>query len=141
MGKKYSNFEQDAASWLNNYGIGAFNGTGTKVFFANNAGLGVLNSQTGELIKKVSTLPNTHLVGLQQTQDKTHLFSLSSNKYVINWNLLSGALEKSVSTNEKKDGVLYKIAADGKKIIFTNGYEKITELNLKDTTKRIEYTN
>ncbi len=142
--KKYSAAGQDGVSWLNN-GIATFNEAGTKIFFASNTGIEVLNSQTGEAINKIAALSQNNLRGLQQTTDKTHLFTLASNKYVINWNLKTGTLEKSVSITEKKDQdlynhELYKISSDGKKIIFKSGYSDITELNLKDTTQRIKYT-
>jgi WD40 repeat protein len=124
------------------YSKGIFNFNGDKVYIIHNGGIEILNTQTGRSINAIKAIPLTYLLGMQIENNKTQLFTLGSNKYVINWNLATGRMEKPISFDSERNGIEYAIKHDGKEMIFADfSYPKsrIAQIKLENSTQISQY--
>ena len=119
----------------NSHGKAIFNVSGDKIFVEYGGGIDILNGLTGKSINVVDATPISYLKGIQLVNNKTHLFRLSSNNLIVNWNLVSGKMEKSVPFEFASRNIEYTITADGKKMMIADFHfptSMIAEIKFED---------
>lgn len=124
------------------YGKAIFNSTGDRVCVVHKGGIEIIYGQTGAAINAINALPITYLQGLQQASNKTQLFTLASNQYMVNWNLATGRMEKPVPFQSARNGIEYTIKPDGKEMIFadfTYPTSRIAQVKFASNTQILQY--
>ncbi len=114
-----------------------FNASGNKII-TQGVGFYVMNSATGATIQKLLSNPINRLNNLFQTTDKKTLLTKAGEKYILNWNLATGTLEKTVPIEETVFNSPYTVSPDGKKVFNTFGRNDVTMLTEVDLTGKNE---
>ena len=120
----------------------SFNASGDKII-TRGSGFYVLDSKTGATLQKLIGNPINRLNRLFQSTDKMTLMTKAGEKFIINWNLTTGAMEKSVPVRETIFNSPYTVSADCKKVFncFPGRGEStvLTEIDLTGATADFQY--
>ena len=92
-----------------------FNASGDKII-TRGSGFYVLDTKTGATLQKLMANPVNRLNSLFQTSDKKSLITKAGEKFMLNWNLTTGTMEKAIPVKETIFNTPYTVSADGKKV-------------------------
>ena len=115
------------------YGKAILNIAGDKIVISHKGGIEILNSQTGTPVNKLDVFPVHSYNGIQYALNKTHLFSEVGDRYLTNWNLLTGNMEKCVPYKASGSTLPYAVTQNGNKL-FKSYYDypnaTVSEINV-----------
>ncbi len=120
-----------------NFRKAQFNASGDKIIVSGK-GFYFLNSATGATLQKLISNPVNRLNQLFQTTDKKALLTKAGEKFMLNWNLTTGTMEKAIPIEETIFNAPYTVSTDGKKVFNTHGKE-FREVDLTVTKEPSAY--